>query len=139
MTGIDVYLIILAGLILFIFYRLKPLFRTRRIIENYRAELLPVDNNEYVSGGSAVLQRVYYEDGNSELRLSLYGTDFPGNSTLKLNVNGYTITEFRTYKGGAYLKMNSDDGISVPYVGNGDKAEIIFEDAPVLSGIIERN
>ncbi len=139
MTGIGIYLIILALLILLIFYRLRPLFRTRRVIEHYTAVLLPVDNNEYVSAGKGELRRVYYEDGNSELKLKLSGTDFHAKSTLKLNINGYTITEFRASKGGAYLKMDSRDGTSVPYLGNGDRAEVIFEDFPVLSGTIKRN
>lgn len=138
MENLIVYIVILSVLILLIAYRLKPLFRSRNIVDFYIADLEPVNVNEYVSGGSGRLERLYYEDGNSELILKLSGTDLPRGSTLKLNVNGYTVREISYYKGGASLKMDSRDGTSVPYIANGDRIEIILDGNPILSGISQR-
>lgn len=138
MNSTELYVIVLSALAVLIIYRLRPLFSPRRIIEYYGAILTPVDDNEYVAGGKGELERVYFEDGNSELKLKLYGTDFPGRAGLKLNVNGYTIHEVKTYRGGAYIRLDSRDGSSVPYIGNGDKVELLFNETPVLAGIVKR-
>lgn len=138
MDDLLIYIFILSALFFLVAYRFKPLFRSRNIVDYYIAKLEPVNVNEYVSGGTGRLERIYYEDGNSELMLKLSGTDLPRGSTLKLNVNGYTVREIGYFKGGASFKMDSRNGTSVPYITNGDRIEIMLDGNPILGGFSER-
>lgn len=138
MPGTEIYILILALLLLLIIRRITPLFINSRITEYYSANLAPTEVNEYISNGKGRIERIYYEDGNSELRMRLNGTDFPAGTRLKINVNGYTIREIQSRNGDAYMKIDSRDGLSVPYIGNGDVVEILLVDRPVMKGVAEK-
>ena len=133
------FYIIVAGLILvYLIFRKKDILKSRKVLESYSAKLEPVETNEYVAGGEGAFRRIYYQDGNSELKLRIYGTNLPARTTIMLNINGYTIREIKTSRGGAYLDLDSRKGISVPLVSRGDMIEIIFDGKTVLSGTTVR-
>jgi|GEM_PF-7126931 len=133
------YIVVVAAILISLFLRKKAVFKSRKVLESYSAKLEPVETNEYVAGGEGGFQRTYYQDGNSVLKLRIYGTNLPARSSVKLNINGYTVKEIKTSRGGAYLDMDSRKGISVPLVSRGDTIEIIFDGKPILIGTTIRN
>ena len=139
MDNSTLYIVIVGLILIFFLLRKKDVLKSRKVLESYTARLEPVEKNEYVAGGEGGFKRVYYQDGNSELKLRIYGTNLPARSSVKLNINGYTVKEIKTSRGGAYLDMDSRKGISVPLVSRDDVIEIIYDGKAILKGTTIRN
>ncbi len=107
---------------------------TKRITEDFEAKLAPTNANEFARAGRGEVERELYSDGNAELKLAFSRTNIPDGSMVKLLINGDFVKDYQVNDGRVYEKINTKSGMNVPSVKVGDKAEVIYNDTPVLYG-----
>ena len=126
--------IILIVAVFLIYGFLKSKAKFRRIVEDFEADLLPTNLNDFARTGKGEVERELYADGSSELKLQFSRTNLPEGATVSLLINGTKSGDFQVSKGRVYEKVNTQSGQTVPSVKAGDTAEVEYNGTIILSG-----
>ncbi len=125
-------ILIVGAFLLFGLLRSKAKFR--RVVEDFEADLLPTNLNDFARAGKGEIEREVYADGSSELKVQFSRTNLPEGATVSLLINGIKTGDFQVSKGRVYKKVNTQPGQAAPFVKAGDTAEIEYNGTVILSG-----
>lgn len=126
--------VILLVAVFFLFGFLKSKAKFRKIVEDFEADLLLTNLNEYSRTGSGEVERDLYAHGSSELKLQFSRTNLPEGANVYLLISGIKTGDFVVSGGRVYKKVNTVSGETVQSLKAGDIAEIEYEGTVILSG-----
>lgn len=101
-------------------------FRSRTFVERYVATLSALGE----SGGAGEAEREEFANGDQEFELRVRGIALPDGAQLRVAVNDRAVAATSLRRGKGKLKLESDEGHTVPHVGPGDRLTVSLEGLP---------